>query len=94
MGGAWPRVERSRNGSLLADIRAELGQIQGCSLLFVVVRGCSSLFTGRSPVEIRSRESGLVGAAASELGVVGASGSGGAWGSGQTSLVRSGDAEE
>ena len=88
MGGAWPRVERSRDGSLLADTRAELGQIQ------VVVHGCSSLFTGRSLVEIRSRESGLVGAAASELGVVGASGSGGAWGSGQTALIWSGDAEE
>ena len=50
--------------------------------------------TGRSPMEIRSRESGLVGAAASELGVAGASGSGGAWGSGQTALVWSGDAEE
>ena len=100
MGGAWPRVKRSRDGSLLADIRAQLGQIReslsvSChKSVGEVVRGCSSLFTGRSPVEIRSRESGLVGAAASELGVVGASGSGGAWGSGQTALIRSGDADE
>ena len=95
MGGAWPRVERSRNGSLLADIRAELGQIQlcGCSWLFVVVHGS---FTGGD----QKSGVGAGGAAASELGVGGASGSGGAsggggaWGSGQTALVRSGDAEE
>ena len=56
MGGDWPRVERSRDGSLLADIRVELEQIQresvgvvsqecrrSCSWLFVVVHGS---FTG------------------------------------------------
>ena len=52
MGGAWPQVERSRDGSLLADIRVELEQIQRESVgvvsqecrrsgswLFVVVQG-------------------------------------------------------
>ena len=32
MGGAWPRVERSRDGSLLADKRVKLEQIQGESV--------------------------------------------------------------
>ena len=44
MGGAWPRVEKSRDGSLLADIRVELEQIR-CRVTrvsekwFVVVHG-------------------------------------------------------
>ena len=74
----------------MADIRAELRQIR------VVVHGS---FTGAD----RSRESGLVGAGKTEFGVVGASGSIGAW-SGRSqrrsvgvragALILSGDAEE